>query len=311
MKVLIVGTGVIGVIYGWALKEAGFEVTHLVRSLKPDLSKNGANIDILDERKGYKKYNQTNYLITIKDNLDQNDKYDLVIVPTNWYQTEEALKTIVPRCKDSFFYIITSNWTGTDMYDRILEKNQYILGYPDGGGTIKDGVYWTNIGPEIHIAAPIDENRQGFELIRYIFIKANIKLDVQKDMLHWLWVHNAGSTAISLAFQKYKNTEKYLCDKNLLKESFLATRECLDLCEKRGAYSKKYPEISAFKLPIWLLIPMFKFNFRHNESMKRYSAHGEKMPVVDIASNYYDILSTSEEYNFDMPHFKKLENILK
>ena len=197
------------------------------------------------------------------------------------------------------------------MFDRILPNNQYILGYPDGGGTIKDEIYWTNIGPEIHIATPGDENKKGFDLIEETFNKADIKLDVQKKMLHWLWVHNAGSTAISLAFQKHKNTEKYLCDKKLLKESFLATRECLELCEKRGAYSKEYPEISAFKLPMWLLIPMFKFNFRHNESMKRYTAHGEKIPLADIASNYYDILSTSKEYNFDMPYFKKLENILK
>jgi ketopantoate reductase len=311
MKVLIVGTGVIGVIYGWALKEAGIDVTHLVRKEKKHNFNKGVEIDILDERKGYKKYNKTGYSINITDALENGVHFDLVIVPTNWFQTEGALKEIVPQCKDSFFYILTSNWTGTEMFDRILTKNRYILGYPDGGGTIKDGVYCTNIGPEIHIAAPTDENQQSFRLVEETFNKADIKLDVQKEMLHWLWVHNAGSTAISLAFQKHKNTEKYLCDKKLLKESFLATRECLELCEKRGAYSKEYPEISAFKMPMWLLIPMFKFNFRHNESMKRYSAHGEKMPVADIASNYYDILSTSKKYNFDMPNFRKLETILK
>ena len=34
MKTLIVGTGVIGVIYGWALTEAGMDVTHFVRKGK-------------------------------------------------------------------------------------------------------------------------------------------------------------------------------------------------------------------------------------------------------------------------------------
>jgi 2-dehydropantoate 2-reductase len=311
MHVLIVGTGVIGTIYGWALNEAGINVTHLVRTTKPDLVKNGANIDILDERKRYQKYNQTNYPVKITDNLEDNSKFDLVIVPTNWYQTEAALASIVPTCLGSFFYILTSNWTGTEVFDRILDKSSYILGYPDGGGTVKDGVYWTNIGGEIHIAKPDSDNEKGFELIREIFLKANIKLDVQENMLHWLWVHNAGSTAISLAFQKHRNTEKYLADKELLRLSFLATRECLHLCEMRGAYSKKYPEIAAFKWPLWLLIPMFKFNFRHNESMKRYTAHGESMPVEDITCNYYDILKTAEVYNLEMPHFRELEEILK
>ncbi len=311
MNVLIVGTGVIGTIYGWALKEAGVNVTHLVRTIKQHLFNNGSKIDILDERKGFKKYNQTNYRIAITDYLLDNSNYDLVIVPTNWYQTEKALKAVVPKCPNAFFYIITSNWTGTEMFDIILSKNKYILGYPDGGGTIKNGVYWTNIGPEIHISKPDSENEKGFDLIKKIFLKATIKLDVQENMLYWLWVHNAGSTAISLAFQKYKNVEKYLTDKKLLKLSFLATRECLDLCEKRGAYSKKYPEISAFRWPMWLLIPMFKYNFRHNESMKRYTAHGESMPIDDIAYNYYDILKTAKEFNFEMPYYQELEEILK
>jgi len=311
MKVLIIGTGIIGTIYGWALQEAGIDVTHLVKTSKPGLEKNGAMLDILDERKGFKKYNRTNYRITLIDNPDNGILYDLVIVPANWYQTESILKTIVPACNNAFFYILTSNWNGTGLFDNILDKSQYILGYPDGGGTIKESVYWTNIGSEIHIAAPTPENQEGFELIREIFRKASIKLDIQKNMLHWLWVHNAGSTAISLAFQKHRNVEKYLTEKHLLKQSFLATRECLELCERRGAYSDKYPEISAFKWPMWLLIPLFKYNFRHNESMKRYTAHGETMPIDDIACNYYDILETAKKCSFEMPHFQGLDEILK
>ena len=34
MKTLIIGTGVIGTIYGWALSESGIDITHLVRKDK-------------------------------------------------------------------------------------------------------------------------------------------------------------------------------------------------------------------------------------------------------------------------------------
>jgi len=213
----------------------------------------------------------------------------------------------MPEC---LFYMLTSNWTGTEMYDTLLSKSRYILGYPDGGGTVRNGVYWTNIGPEIHIDTATGENQPGFDLVKNVFAKANIKLDVQENILHWLWAHNAGSNAISLAFQKYRNTEKYLTDKTLLKQSFLATRECLDLCERRGVTSGKYPEIAAFKWPMWLLIPMFKYNFRHNESMQLYTAHGETMSIDDIASNYYDILKTADEYGLEVPNYRQLETLI-
>jgi 2-dehydropantoate 2-reductase len=312
MKVLIVGTGVIGTIYGWALQMRGVDVTHWVRKPKRELEKNGAKMDVLDERKGFIRKNETVYLIKTISHLDESMHYDLIIVPTNWYQTENVLEKLVAKFPNSFYYLLTSNWTGPDMYDRLLPKGNYILGYPDAGGTIRKGVYWCNIGPEIHIDYPTEQNKAGFEMIERIFSKAEISLDVQENMLHWLWAHNAGATAISLAFQKYRKVESYLRDKRLLKLSFKATRECLHICEKRGAYSDKYPEVAAFKWPLWLVIPLFKFNFRHNESMKRYTAHGENMPMEDILCNFNDILQTAYDYNIPMPACLELKaQILK
>ena len=241
-KVLIVGAGIIGTIYGWALKAAGVDVIHLVRKGKVTNYEGGVPIDILDERKGFTKHNKTTYPIETIDRINPEVTFDLVIVPTNWCQTQDALKSVAPKCPNSFFYILTSNWTGTQTFDVLLNKSQYILGYPDGGGTNRDGTYWTNIGPEIHIATPTEENKQGFDAVKTVFDTAHIKLDVQENMLHWLWVHNAGSIPMMAALQKYKNIKESLADKNLLKKSFLATRECLALCEKRAQTQRNTPK---------------------------------------------------------------------
>lgn len=310
MKILIVGKGIIGTIYGWALTAAGLDVVHYVRK-GTTINENGVSMDVLDERKGYQKYNKTQYPIKATESLASGADFDLVLVPTNWIQIQEALKEIAPKCPNAFFFILTSNWVGSEPFDAILAKNQYILGYADGGGTFKDGAYWVNIGPEIHIAKPTEENQKGFDAINGAFSQAHIKLDVQENMLHWLWVHNAGSLPMMVAYQKNKNTDAYIEDKDLLKKSFLATRECLDLCEKRGASSNKYPEVSAFKLPLPLVIPLFKRNLKHNESMQRYTAHAERVPIEDIRVNYNDILKTAAELNFEMPNFKELGTLLK
>jgi len=55
MKILIVGAGIIGTIYGWAFAEAGHEVTHLVRPGRAANYQDGFKIDMYDVRKGHKK----------------------------------------------------------------------------------------------------------------------------------------------------------------------------------------------------------------------------------------------------------------
>jgi 2-dehydropantoate 2-reductase len=53
MKTLIVGAGIIGTVYGWALSEAGIDVTHFVRPGRKQLLQDGVALDVLDERKGH------------------------------------------------------------------------------------------------------------------------------------------------------------------------------------------------------------------------------------------------------------------
>ena len=55
MKIVIVGAGIIGTIYGWAFAEAGNDVTHLVRPGKARQFKDGFKVDMYDTRKGHKK----------------------------------------------------------------------------------------------------------------------------------------------------------------------------------------------------------------------------------------------------------------
>ena len=55
MKILVVGAGIVGTIYGWAIAEAGHDVTHFVRAGRAARLSEGVSIDMLDRRKGHKK----------------------------------------------------------------------------------------------------------------------------------------------------------------------------------------------------------------------------------------------------------------
>src|SRR5262245_24003530 len=110
MKILIVGTGVIGVNYGWALSEAGNEVTHFVRPGKGDRPGGTIHLDVIDDRKGHTpawfakqttggargKHNLLEYALKCTEIIAPADGYELILLPIHFYQMEETLQMLLP-----------------------------------------------------------------------------------------------------------------------------------------------------------------------------------------------------------------------
>ncbi|WKZ47117.1 MAG: 2-dehydropantoate 2-reductase N-terminal domain-containing protein [Anaerolineales bacterium] len=305
MKTLIVGAGVIGVIYGWALTEAGVDVTHFVRNGKKDKFKDGVTLDLLDERKGHVKNNVAKYAPRCVEEISPADGYELIIVPTNSYQTEEVVKTLVPVSGNALFFIFAANWEGADFIDRLLPRERYLMGYPDGGGTIRNGAYWTNLGGEVHLGEVDGEPSGKLEMVKALFARADIQPDVQENILHWLWLHNAMSIGIWAGFAKYREVKPFLKDADLLRECYASTKELLELCARRGVDLKKYPEVGTFNLPVWAFIPLFRLLYTYNKSMQRFTAHAADS-LQEARENLSSIMQTADELHFDMPHTKAL-----
>jgi len=55
MHVLVVGSGIIGTIYRWALAESGHHVVHFVRSGRASALREGLTLDMFDRRKGHER----------------------------------------------------------------------------------------------------------------------------------------------------------------------------------------------------------------------------------------------------------------
>jgi 2-dehydropantoate 2-reductase len=303
MKTLILGTGIIGTIYGWALAESGVDITHYVRKGKSAAYKGGVTIDLLDERKGHQRKNITQYTLKCVEEISPADNYDLIILPTNSYQTEEALQTLIPNSGTAIFLILSANWEGSEFIDRLLSRERYLLGYPDGGGTRRDGVYWTNLGAEVHLGEVDGKLTPKLEQVRALFVQADMQPDVQDNILHWLWLHNAMSIGIWAGFAKYREVKPFLKDRPLLVQCYRATKELLELCRLRGVDLKRFPETNTFRLPAWLFIILFRWLWTHNESMQRFTAHGADS-LQEARANYEAILRTANELGFDMPNLK-------
>ena len=307
MKTLIVGTGIIGVLYGWALSEADVDVTHLVRKGRVEKYLDGVPLDVLDERKGHPKNCLASYALKCVDHIATSDGYDLIVVPTNANQTEEALKILAPAAGGALFLIFSGNWEGTEFIDHLLPRDRYVLGYADGGGTIRDGVYWTNLGFEVHLGLPTGGSLEALETVKGLFAQAEIRADVQEDMVHWLWVHVAGVVGFAAGFARDRDVSLYLKDKQLLQECILSTRELYQLCRLRGVDVKKYPEVGMLNLPVWLVAGLFRWNFNHNEVMQRFTAHAaSQSSLLETKSYFTGMTKTAQELDYHMPHTESL-----
>jgi ketopantoate reductase len=307
MKTLIVGAGVVGVIYGWALHKAGVDVTHFVRTGKAKQFPDGVTLDLLDERKGYPPKSMQHYPIRCVDSISPSDNYELIIVPTNGQQVEAALRELAPVSGDATILTFSGNWNGIAAYDAILPRERYLLGYPDGGGTVRDGVYWANIGAEVHLGLLEGQSAKRLEPVKQLFIRANMKPDLQDNMLHWLWVHNAGVIGFAAGLAKYRKLDPYLADRALVYQSIRATKELYELCARRGAGLGKYPETGFIKLPIWLTAFLLKQNFRRNESMQRYTAHATSDGSLRETKYFYEqMMCTAKEIGLEMPEMKAI-----
>lgn len=311
MKTLIVGTGVIGVLYGWALQQAGVEVSHFVRPGRAAQFPQGLSLDLLDERKGYPPKSLRHYPIRCVDMLVPSDGYELIVVPTNGQQVEAALRELAPASGHATFLIFSGNWNGTAACDALLPRERYLLGYPDGGGTVRKGVYWTNLGAEVHLGPLEGGSAERLEQVRALFARAGMRPDIQENILHWLWVHNAGVIGFAAGLAKYRQLQPYLADKALVYQSIRATKELYALCTRRGVALDRYPEIGYLKLPLWLTAFLLQQNFRRNESMQRYTAHATSDASLQESRYFYtQMMSMASDLGLEMPSMQALGSYL-
>ena len=311
MKTLIVGTGIIGVIYGWALSQAGVSVTHYVRKGKKNQFKDGVKLDVLDERKGHPKNNLTTYKLKCVEEISIGDGYELIIVPTNMHQTEDALNELIPVSGWATFLILSGNWEGTECIDQLLPRDRYLLGYADAGGTIRDGVYWTNLGAEIHLGAVDGKPSAKLENVKALFVRADMKPDVQENIVHWLWQHAASAIGFALGFAKHQDIKTFLNDKELVHQCVRSTKELYRLCALRGVDLKKFPEASFINFPDWLVTALVKWNIGHREAAQRYSAHGASEGSQQEMKLYYaGVMKSASELGMERPYTKALRAYL-
>lgn len=265
--------------------------------------------DIIDERRQEcKQYVMGSY--TYNCSVKASGESDLIIVPVNSFQLVDALKILKKQAPEGKYLIMTLNWEGTEDIDKILSRDQYILGYGGGGGTFKDKLLWANLGDDITLGVAHDEQNELLKQAVGIFTECGIKPEVPDNMLHWLWIHNVCSAPLGVGLSKHEDMMKLVCDEKLVKVCFGAMNECFTICGERGVELENFPQVQMYAMPFEQIYQLFRQNVETNPVMKRFSAHAVES-IGEMTENFKKMYASGKEMSLDMPNMDYLNRLIK
>lgn len=306
MKILIIGRGVVGTIYGWALSKAGVDVTHVVR--KEGLPATDT-LDVLDLRTGYPKHARVTYAPKTVGQISPSDGFDVVIVATKHYQAAQAVQQYLPDAPRATFLMFTANWDGTEEIDRLLPRSSILWGYAEAtGGIDAQGILIATVSPAVRLGMLEGSDLDKFKAVTELFQGAGFTLDIKPNIIEWLWVHhaiNAGGIGICLWAGGIAEATRSL---KTLKSGVWATREALGVVAARGVNLGSYPDAkSVLNTPTWLAGLAFLYLIRFTEKGRRLlrGSHFDNSPE-EMKRYYFDVLNTGESRGVAMPHLSAL-----
>jgi 2-dehydropantoate 2-reductase len=297
MRVLVVGAGVIGTIYGWALSASGHHVVHLLRCGRAADLCDGLAVDLFDKRKGHKRNFRGLYKLKAVESLSPSNTFELIVVPTKHYALEQTLREIAPNAGSADFLLLSQNWRGAEGIDAILPRSRYAYGDAKAGGTFSERGLVATLSA-LDIGSPEGQPSALAKKAASLFASSDIKTNLHADMLHYLWIQYAITGGLWAALIHAGSFEATLSNDNAGRAAFEAARECLEVVRRRGVVLSQYPEAAPFlsnsalrkQIYLWIMAWML----RHDEYTKRCSAHAFGDPV-EVKTFYDDLILTAHQ----------------
>lgn len=260
MKILFIGTGVIGTVYGWQLAEIGHSVTHFVRTGKAaQIEQEGILIRGADLRKRQNQPFDFTYQPVVTEEISAG--YDLIVVPLQRTQLPEVLPLLAGRVGQADILFFQNIWSTQDI-ERYLQPGQYLYGFPRLVAGHKEGnrvecTIFSNPGQATMLGERDGQFTPRLESIKEMFQEADLRPQIAPHILGWLAAHYVEWIGPVGAILEAGSVQAFARNTTLIRKSILATREGLEVCRARGyAVQKAAPQnLRLLKsLPLFLTI---------------------------------------------------------
>lgn len=260
MKILMIGRGVISTQYGWALEQAGNEVTFYVRPGRINQYGDIVNLKILDGREN-KKGDLVNKSWKIKmiEELSSNHDFDLIMISVNHNQLNNIINWLEPLVSNSTVLIFNNIFDEPLNSIGLIPKEQVVWGFPAAGGSfINQNTLEGGLMKNIFMGSmdnTTDKNR--YDIVTRLFKNAGFGISEKEDMRNWLWFHFITNASLMAAASKVGSLNVLFDSTSALKDSILILRELIPLMRAKSSKVSSIINI-AVNLPAGLLAFVMK-----------------------------------------------------
>jgi len=173
-------------------------------------------------------------------------------------------------------------------------------GFPvAGGGFTQDGMLDAALLDEVRLSDLDEQSAVRLDRVVDLFKESGFKVDIQKNIKHWLWVHFAINSGVIGAALKAGGAKQLQNSIPSLREAILAGREALEVCKARGARIKDFEDARAFYYPplpgAFFVRLMMKSNKPARKLMETHTA------IDELQIIYRDVLDKGKSLGLKMP----------
>ena len=313
MKTLIIGTGVIGTIYGWALSESGVDVTHLVREGRKQKYLKGIELDIYDIRENHPENTTAKYYPKLVEDVAASDNYELIIIPTRHYQLIETIKELKNKKMSGTFLFFTGNWEGISEVDNLIPRSKYLWGFASSVGGFINNKMILCIRKDYRFGLIEGNDESKYYSVINLFKKAGFIPNEKKNIVEWLWIHHAITAGLVGTALYYGSVAEVFENHDNSILLINAVRDCLKIVQKRDVNIDNYPDAAPFlSQNIDETISKLKYSLTETTWGKRSTkqSHFNTNPR-DMKLTFWDVYNTGKKLGVHTPYLDKLQFKLK
>ena len=276
VRILVLGAGVIGSVYGGKLLEAGHEVVLLARGSRlADLQSHGLLLE--DAQSG----NRTAQSVVVTNELASDDRFDLVLVPVRSEQLASTLAvlTVMTDGSDVLFFGNTGN-RGAELAAALGKRA--LFGFPAAGGT-RDGptIKYVMIRQQkTMLGEPDGTTTSRIRRLQLILDGAGFPTLISADIHAWLLGHAA--FVVPIAFALYRvgiDAPVLAADPAAMRLMVLATREAFSALRATGNEEIPTNLLALYRLPTVLVIAYWRRVLKSARGELWFGAHSRAAPA--------------------------------